>query len=203
LSSRAIDGRHLLTVLLAFAVGGVAWLVPASLATGGFSKYLAANVGQFEWRLGKPSVSVLGAPISAAYLLARAAALIGSLGQAFAPMHLTTSDVTRRAVLGLLVITPYTVFAWRSPAKDAARPYIIASAIYVLMLFILLPLRHLRYFLPLSLILGWSVSGYLALFRRPVVRAAALVAFAAVTVLPSFFLIGGLTKAPPPVAALD
>jgi hypothetical protein len=101
------------------------------------------------------------------------------------------------------VITPYVVFAWRSASKDVARPYIVATAIYLLMLFMLLPLGHLRYFLPLSLIVGWSVSGYLALFRRSLVRAVALVALFAVTVLPSFFLIGGLAKVPPPVAALE
>ena len=71
------------------------------------------------------------------------------------------------------------------------------------MLFIMLPVRHLRYLLPLSLVIGWSVSGYLALFRRPVVRAFALVVLAAVTVLPSFFLVGALSKVPPPVAGLD
>ena len=49
------------------------------------------------------------------------------------------------------------------------------------MLFIMLPVRHLRYFLPLSLVVGWSVSGYLALFRRPVVRASALVVLLAVS----------------------
>ena len=61
----------------------------------------------------------------------------------------------------------------------------------------------LRYFLPFSLIVGWSVPAYLALFRRPAVRAAALVPLLAVTVLPSFFLVGGLAKVPPPVAAFE
>ena len=79
----------------------------------------------------------------------------------------------------------------------------LACAVYLLMLFILLPVRHLRYFLPLALIVGWSISGYLAQFERPLVRAAALVALIAVTVLPSYFLVGGLSKVPPPVAALD
>jgi hypothetical protein len=36
-----------------------------------------------------------------------------------------------------------------------------------------------------------------------VVRAFALVVLAAVTVLPSFFLVGALSKVPPPVAGLD
>ena len=97
---------------------------------------------------------------------------------------------------------PYVFFAWRGASKEVARPYLIASVVYLLMLFILLPVRHLRYFLPLSLVVGWSVSGYLALFRRPVVRALALAAFAVLTVLPSFFLVGGLGKVPPPVAGL-
>jgi len=74
LTSRTIDGMHLLTALLAFVAGVVAWLIPASFATGGLSTYLAANVGQFEWRLGKPSVSMLGAPISFTHLLSRVAA---------------------------------------------------------------------------------------------------------------------------------
>ena len=52
-------------------------------------------------------------------------------------------------------------------------------------------------FLPFTLIVGWSVSGYLALFRRPVVHAAAPVVLAAVSVLPSFLLVGGLAKVPP------
>jgi hypothetical protein len=135
--------------------------------------------------------------------LARVLALIGSLGQAFGPMHLTTSHIARRAALGLLIIVPYVVFAWRGASKSIARPYLIASAVYLLMLFIMLPVRHLRYVLPLSLVVGWSVSGYLALFRRPLVRAIALAVLAAVTVLPSFFLVGALRKVPPPVAGLD
>jgi hypothetical protein len=134
-------------------------------------------------------VSVRGTPITGQYLLARILALIGSLGQAFGPMHLTTAHIARRSDS-------------RGASKTIARPYLIASAVYLLILFILLPVRHLRYFLPLSLVVGWSVSGYLALFRRPVIRAFALAALAAVTVLPSFFLVGALSKVPPPVAGL-
>src|SRR5262245_54256424 len=81
--------------------------------------------------------------------------------------------------------------------------YPIASAVYLLMLFVLLPVRHLRYVLSLCLVVGWSVSVYLALFHRSVVRAIALAALASVTVLPSFFLVGALSKGPPPVAGLD
>jgi hypothetical protein len=47
------------------------------------------------------------------------------------------------------------------------------------------------------------VSGYLALFRRPAVRALAFAALAAFVVLPLLFLVGGLSKVPPPVAGLD
>jgi hypothetical protein len=65
-------------------------------------------------------------------------------------MHLTTSHIARRAALGLLIIVPYVVFAWRGASKSIARPYLIASAVYLLMLFIMLPVRHLRYLLPLS-----------------------------------------------------
>jgi hypothetical protein len=201
--SRPIEARHVLTSVLAFAVGIVVWLIPASIATGGPEIYWSATVGQFEWRFGRPGVSVLGTPITGKYLLARVLSLIGSLGQAFGPTHLTTSHIARRAALGLLIIVPYVVFAWRGASKSIARPYLIASAVYLLMLFIMLPVRHLRYLLPLSLVIGWSVSGYLALFRRPVVRAFALVVLAAVTVLPSFFLVGALSKVPPPVAGLD
>ena len=194
---------HVLTAVLALAVGIAAWLVPASLATGGPQTYWTATVGQFEWRLGRPGVSVLGTPITFEYWFARGLNLIGSVGQAFAPMHLTADHIARRAAISLLIIAFYVVFAWRSPSKDVARPYIIASAIYLVMLFILLPVRHLRYFLPLTLIVGWAVSGYLVMFVKPVFRAAGLAALLAVTMLPSFFLIGQLTKTPPPVATLD
>jgi len=201
--TRPIEVGHVLTAVLAFAIGIAVWLIPASIATGGPEIYWSATVGQFEWRFGRPGVSVLGTPITGAYLFARVLALIGSLGQAFGPMHLSTSHIARRAAIGLLIIVPYVVLAWRGASKTVARPYLIASAVYLLMLFILLPVRHLRYVLPLSLIIGWSVSGYLALFRRPVVRAIAVVVLAAVTVLPSFFLVGALSKVPPPVAGLD
>ena len=127
--SRSVEIMHGLTAALSFALGAAAWLIPASLATGGMQTYLHATIGQFEWRFGKPNISVLDAPISVSYLLSRSVKLIGSLGQAFAPMHLTASDVGRRTALGLLVITPYVVFAWRSASKDVARPYIVASAI--------------------------------------------------------------------------
>jgi hypothetical protein len=69
-----------------------------------------------------------------------ALSLIGSLGQAFGPMHLTTSHIERRAALGLLIIVPYVVLAWRGASKSIARPYLIASAVYLL--FIMLPVRH-------------------------------------------------------------
>ena len=149
--------------------------------------YLHATVGQFELRFGRPGVSVLGSSMSSEYLLSRTASLIGSLGQAFAPMHFTESNVARRVGIELVVIALYAFFAWRSPSKNVARPYMLACAVSLLMLFILLPVRHLRYFLPLALIVGWSISGCLAQFERPLVRAAALVALIAVTVLPSFF----------------
>ena len=149
--------------------------------------YLHATVGQFEWRFGRPGVSVLGSSMSSEYLLSRTASLIGSLGQAFAPMHFTESNVARRVGIGLVVIALYAFFAWRSPSKNVARPYMLACAVSLLMLFILLPVRHLRYFLPLALIVGWSISGCLAQFERSLVRAAALVALIAVTVLPSYF----------------
>ena len=62
--------------------GVVAWLIPASLATGGMETYLHATVGQFEWRFGRPGASVLASSMGGDYLLSRAAALIGALGQA-------------------------------------------------------------------------------------------------------------------------
>jgi hypothetical protein len=201
--SSPIKVSHVLTTALALALGIAAWLVPASLATGGPQTYWTATVGQFEWRLGRPGVSVLGTPITFDYWLARGLNLIGSVGQAFAPMHLTADHIARRAAISLLIIAFYVVFAWRSPSKDVARPYILASSIYLGMLFILLPVRHLRYFLPLALIVGWAASGYLAMFVKPVFRAVALAALLAVTVLPSFFLVGELTRTPPPVSALD
>lgn len=121
--------RHFLTAVLAFAVGIAAWLIPACSATGGPQIYWTATVGQFEWRLDRPGVSVLGAPITGDYLLARILMLIGSIGQAFAPMHLTEEHIARRGALGLLIIVPYVFFAWRGASKDVARPYLIASAL--------------------------------------------------------------------------
>jgi hypothetical protein len=94
--SRPIEVGHVLTAVLAFAVGIAVWLIPASIATGGPEIYWSATVGQFEWRFGRPGVSVLGTPITGEYLLARVLALIGSLGQAFGPMHLTTSHIAAR-----------------------------------------------------------------------------------------------------------
>jgi 4-amino-4-deoxy-L-arabinose transferase-like glycosyltransferase len=200
--SGALRAQQALTAGVTVLVGAAAWIIPAAIATGGAATYLHATIGQFEWRYGRSGVSVLGSSMSAEYLLSRATLLIGSIGQAFAPMHLTASNVGRRAATGLLIVAVYLFLAWRSPSKDVARPYILASAAYLLMLFILLPTRHLRYFLPFSLIVGWAVTGYLGQFRRPLVRAAALVPIIAVVVLPSFFLIGDLGKVPPPVAAL-
>jgi hypothetical protein len=137
--SHPIEARHVLTAVLAFAVGIALWLIPGSIATGP-EIYWSATVGQFEWRFGRPGVSVLGTPITGEYLFARVLSLIGSLGQAFGPMHLTTSHIERRAALGLLIIVPYVVLAWRGASKSIARPYLIASAVYLL--FIMLPVRH-------------------------------------------------------------
>ena len=202
-TAHTIEGKHVLTAVAGFAAGVALWLIPASLATGGPETYFIATVGQFKWRFGRPLASVLGSPIGFSSWFDRVITLIGSVGQAFAPMHLPESHLGRRALFGLLAVTPYLVLVWRSPSKDVARPYMLACAVYLLMIFIMLPVATLRYFLPFSLIVGWSVPAYLALFRRPVVRAAALVPLLAVTVLPSFFLVGGLAKVPPPVAAFE
>jgi Protein O-mannosyl-transferase TMEM260-like len=203
LSSSSTKLTHFLTAAVAFSAGVAAWLIPASAATGGLETYLAACLAQFEWRLDKPAASLLGGPISSTYLLSRAGDLIGWLGQAFAPVHLTASHLLRRTALALTVVIPYVFFAWRSPSKAVARPYIVASAVYLLMLFIMLPTQHLRYFLPFCLIVGWSVAGFVELFERPLVRAAALTTLFAVNVVPSFFLVKGLSQVPPPIAALN
>jgi hypothetical protein len=118
---RPFEVRHFLTAVLAFAVGIAAWLIPACSATGGPQIYWTATVSQFEWRLDRPGVSVLDAPITGDYLLARILMLIGSIGQAFAPMHLTEEHIARRGALGLLIIVPYAFFAWRGASKDVAR----------------------------------------------------------------------------------
>jgi hypothetical protein len=198
-SSRGFSGAHLLTAVLSLLAGAALWLIPAALATGGFDAYFSASVAQFRYRLDKPAVSVLGAPFSLSYLTARAAALIGWLGQSFAPVPLARWQ----APVGAVVLVPYIVFAWWSPAKAVARPYILASGLYLSMLFILLPTQHQRYFLPFVLIVGWAVAGLLVLFRRPPVRAVAAVALLALMAVPSLFLIRGLATAPPPVAALQ
>jgi hypothetical protein len=199
-SARPVRAAQVWTAVAGVAAGVAAWLIPASFATNGLDAYLSACLAQFEYRLDKPSVSVLGAPLSASYLLTRASHLIGWLGQNFAPLHITNS---KQVTFGLLVLAPHLYFAWRSDSKVIARPYIIASAVYLLMLFILLPTNHQRYFLPFCLIVGFAVSGVLALFRRPIIRAAAMLALFALIVVPSFFLVGDLTKIPPPVAALE
>ena len=73
------QGTHFLTAAVSFSVGVVVWLLPASLATGGLETYLSACLSQFEWRLHKPAVSVLGGPISGSYLItARAGSSAGS-----------------------------------------------------------------------------------------------------------------------------
>ncbi len=203
LFSRSTTRMHFLTAAVSFSVGVAVWLLPASLATGGLETYLSACLSQFEWRLHKPAVSVLGGPISGSYLITRASGLIGWLGQTFAPVHISLNHPGRGAALGLAVLMPYTFFAWRSAAQAVARPYILASAVYLLMLFILLPIQHQRYFLPFCLIVGWSVAGVLTLFKKPVVRAVALVALSAVTIVPSIVLVRGLAEVPPPVAAIE
>jgi hypothetical protein len=203
LFSRSATRTHFLTAVVSFSVGVAVWLLPACLATGGLQTYLSACLSQFEWRLHKPAVSVLAAPMSGSYLITRASGLIGWLGQTFAPVHISLSHPGRGAAVGLAVLMPYVFFAWRSAAQAVARPYILASAVYLLMLFILLPIQHQRYFLPFCLIVGWSVAGVLALFKKPVVRAVALVALSAVTVVPSIVLVRGLAEAPPPVAAIE
>ncbi len=180
--SGSFSWRHLPTAVLSFLAGVLAWLVPAALATGGFETYFSACLAQFQYRLDRPAVSVLGGPLSLSYLATRAAALLGWLGQNFAPAHITNS---RQAALGLFVLAPYVYFAWRSPAKPVARPYLIASGLYLLMLFLLLPTQHQRYFLPFTLIVAFAVTGVLVLFRRPVVRAVAMAALVALSVVPS------------------
>jgi hypothetical protein len=64
--------------------------------------------------------------------------------------------------------------------------------------FILLPTRHSATSRR-SLNVGWAVSSHRGVPQAAICAAAAL----AVTVLPSFFLVGGLAKVSPPVAALE
>ena len=150
---------------------------------------LVGHCRPIEWRFGRPGVSVLGTPITGQYLLARVLSWIDSLRQAFGPMHLATSHIARpcgaraahRRALCRLRLAP------RIEADRAALPHrfgsLSADAVH-----------HaagaaLPHLFPLSLVVGWSVSGYLALFRRPVFALLPVV-LAAVTVLPSFFLVG-------------
>lgn len=201
LFSRTIKGMHFLTAAVSFAVGVAAWLIPTSWATGGLQEYLSACLSQFVWRLDKPAVSVLGGPLNGEYLLWRGAELLGSLGQTFAPLDITTHRAVSRAALGLAVLLPYIYFAWQGKSKGVARPYIAASAVYLVVLYIVLIVEHQRYFLPFSFILGWSLPGFLALFSSRV-RIMAIAAFLALNISPSFRLIGALAQAPP-VAAME
>jgi hypothetical protein len=68
----------------------------------------------------------------------------------------------------LTVLLPYIYFAWQGKSKGVARPYIAASAVYLVVLYIVLIVEHQRYFLPFSFILGWSLPGFLALFSSRV-----------------------------------
>jgi hypothetical protein len=144
-------------------------------------------------------VSVLGAPVSLSYLSAREAALIGWLGQTFAPLYIPNS---RQAALGLFVLAPYVYFAWRSPAKPVARPYLIALG--TLFADAVRPAAHAA---P-ALFPALHPDRRLGRRRYPrpvpetVIRAVAMAALLALSVVPSLFLIGGLAE-PPPVAAIQ
>jgi Protein O-mannosyl-transferase TMEM260-like len=85
LGSGSFSWRHFPTAVLAFLAGALAWLIPAAVATGGFDTYVSACLTQFQYRLDKPAVSVLGGPLSLSYLGARAVSLIGWLGADFRP----------------------------------------------------------------------------------------------------------------------
>jgi len=89
LASRELGWARLATAVLSLLAGTALWFIPAALATGGFDAYFSASVAQFQYRLDKPAVSVLGAPFSLFYLIGRAAALVGWLGQSFAPIEIT------------------------------------------------------------------------------------------------------------------
>jgi Protein O-mannosyl-transferase TMEM260-like len=58
--SGSFSWRHLPTAVLASLAGALAWLIPAAVATGGFDAYVSACLAQFQYRLDKPAVSVLG-----------------------------------------------------------------------------------------------------------------------------------------------
>src|SRR3954452_5870231 len=90
-----------------------------------------------------------------------------------------------------------------APRRTLRGPTSLASAVYLLMLFLLLPIGHQRYFLPFVPIVGWAVPGFLALFRRPRVRGIALAALVALTVLPAFVPVKALGEPPPAIAALQ
>jgi hypothetical protein len=202
LRSRSLSWTHILTAVVAFSAGTAAWLIPTALATGGLETYLSACLRQFEWRFGKPGISVLGAPISGYYWIHRARLFIGSLGQALFPVQPTQSTFLLRTVLGLGVLVPYSFCAWHGPSRAIARPYLIASAVYLLMLFIMLP-PQMRYFLPLCPVVGWSVPGFLSLLRSYFVQGAVAIGLLALHTIPSFLLLRGLSKVPPPVAMVE
>jgi hypothetical protein len=197
------EARPVLTTALAFLLGVAIWLVPAAFATGGFETYFTMCLRQFEWRINKPTASVLVWPINPEHLATRAIALLGEIGQAFAPRHITNENLAGRTVVSLAVILPYAYFAWRGPARTIARPYMLAAAIYLAMLFLLLPVQHQRYLLPLALILGWAAAGVLSFFRRPTRKVIAASALVALSAVPSLFLVGGLSTTPPPVKAMQ
>jgi hypothetical protein len=166
---------------------------------GGPENYLSSCLSQFESRLDKPNVSALAGPISASYLLSRAGDFLGWLGRTFGPVDFSHHFFVAIA-LGLTFTLPYVVLAWRGPAKDVAQPYIAASVVYLLMLFILLPPENQRYFLPLSLIVGWSVPGLFTLPHKPLQRVC--FALIAAPLVASLILVRTLSYPPPTVAAL-
>jgi hypothetical protein len=183
-----------------FVAGLASWLVPTCWVAGGLGSYLSSCLSQFEWRFDRPSVSPLGSPLSATYLLGRVSSFVVWLGTTFGPADIS-HDFLVGVVLGLAFTVPYVVLAWRGAAKAIARPYMAASAVYLFMLFVLLPAENQRYFLPFSLIVGWSVTGLFTLPHRPLIRAASL-ALIASTLVSSLMLIPKLSNEPPPIAAL-
>lgn len=163
--------RHVLTAVLAFAVGVVAWLIAASLATGGFEAYFSATSRPI--RMEVRQTRRVGARHADQRLLF-AVPGCDARRLAWSGLRANASDhEPYRKARGSRAVRDSALCHLRlaQRSQGVARPYMIASAVNLLMLFILLPIRHLRYFLPFCLIVGWSVSGYLALLRRPPVRA--------------------------------
>jgi hypothetical protein len=180
--------------VVSFVIGLLLWLLPTAFVVGGIGEYFGSAYGQFTG-MARPIHIDVASTMTFDAFTHRIEGFVVWIARTIGPTDLESST------FGLVIIGIYVGLCWFSPNQSTARPYLVALLAYLLMLFALLPAENQRYFLPIACVVGWALSGAMALLQRAVaLQVLAALAFYVASLMPSLTLVPQLRQSPPVLA---